>query len=302
MHLATTLAGVELEHPLMNAAGTCKTLEDVEKLARSSISAIVVGSITLASRMGNEGNVFWPGPIYSQNSLGMPNRGRDYYQDTLPRMVEVAHGAGKALILNVAGFSHIEYGELAALAHEAGVDIIELNLGCPNVWDDGQQKKIASFDPFGIAAIMAEVERKVPDDRPVGVKLSPYSDPGMLAEVADTIKDLPIRYVATCNTFPNSLVLDENGKSVIDVGLAGLSGPAMKPVGLGQVKQLRQLLPDSVELVGVGGITKGRDVWEYQQVGASAVQVATAYWNSNENPGVFGDILSDYIDQFPEEG
>lgn len=297
MHLATAIAGVELEHPLMNAAGTCKTLEDVEKFARSAVSAIVVGSVTLEGRMGNEGNVFWPGPMYSQNALGMPNRGRDYYREVLPRMVDAAHAAGKALILSVAGFSHIEYGELALLAHEGGVDCIELNLGCPNVWNDGEQKKIASFDPFGIAAIMAEVERKVPDSRPVGVKLSPYSDPGMLGEVAETLKDLPIRYVATCNTFPNSLVLGENGKPVIDIGFAGLSGPVMKPVGLGQVRQLRELLPDTIQLVGVGGITKGRDIWEYQQVGASSVQAATAYWNSNENPGVFGDILSDYVDQ-----
>ncbi len=301
MHLATTLAGFQLEHPLMNAAGTCKTLRDVENLARSAVSAIVVGSITSQARMGNEGQVYWPGQTYSLNSLGMPNPGGDYYGENLPHMVELAHAAGKPLAVNVAGFKPAEYGELAQLAHNGGADFIELNLGCPNVWDDGDQKRIASFDPSGIAAILAEIERRVPDNHPVGVKLSPYSDPGMLAEVAQTIKELPISYVATTNTFPNAFVLDENGKPVINVGLAGMSGAAIKPVGLGQVKQLRQLLPDSVQLVGVGGIANGRDMLDYLRVGACATQAATAYWNSNENPGVFGDILSDYIDQFPEE-
>ena len=297
--MSIRIAGVELEHPLMNAAGTCKTLEDVEKFARSAVSAIVVGSVTLEARLGNEGSVFWPGPMYSQNALGMPNRGHYYYWEVLPSMVDIAHAAGKALILSVAGFSPGEYGELTRLAYRGGVDCIELNLGCPNIWNGGEQKKIASFDPAGIRAIRANVQ---PWSHPVGVKLSPYSDPGMLDEVADALNHAPIRYVATCNTFPNSLVLDENGKPVIDVGFAGLSGPVMKPIGLGQVKQLRERLPDSIQLVGVGGITKGRDIWEYQQVGASAVQVATAYWNSNENPAVFGEILSEYLDLQTEEG
>lgn len=302
MHLATSLSGVELEHPLMNAAGTCKTLEDVTKFARSAVSAIVVGSITLEDRMGNQGNVYWPGQSYSLNSLGMPNRGQVYYRENLPQMVEIAHKAGKPLILSVAGFSPAEYGELAQLAHDAGVDFIELNLGCPNVWDGGLQKRIASFDPSGIVTIMAEVERLIADGSLVGVKLSPYSDPGMLAEVAEAISGLPICYVAASNTFPNSLTVDGAGKSVIDVGLAGLSGIAMKPVGLGQVKQLHQLLPSTIQLIGVGGISNGQDVQDYLHVGASATQAATVYWNSNENPGVFGDILSDLIDQFPEEG
>ena len=54
-------------------------------------------------------------------------------------------------------------------------------------------------------------------------------------------------------------------------------------------------------MVGVGGVTTGRDVWEYLQAGAAVVQAATIYWNSDENPGVFGGILSDYIDHFNEE-
>lgn len=299
MHLATTLAGIELEHPLLNAAGTCKTLEDVEKFARSAVSGIVLGSITVEGRLGNEGNVFWPGSVYSLNSLGMPNRGLEWYKEQLPAMVAAAHEAGKPLIVSVAGFNVKEYAKLAYEVSLLGVDHVELNLGCPNVWDDGRQKRIASFDAAFIGELLAEVNRWI---GAVGVKLSPYSDPALLEEVAKVLASHDVSYVAASNTFPNAIVLNEDGKSVIDVGLAGMSGVAMKPVGLGQVKQLRQLLPDSVQLVGVGGITKGRDVWDYLQVGASAVQAATVYWNSNENPGVFGDILSDYVDQFPEEG
>jgi dihydroorotate dehydrogenase (fumarate) len=262
MHLVTTLADIELEHPLMNAAGTCKNLEIVKRFARSAVSAITVGSITYEARLEDEGQ----------------NRGRDYYREHFPAMVELAHGAGKPLAASVAGFSPVEYGELAQLAHQGGVDLIELNLGYPSAWNE---RRIASFDPGGIAAIVSEVEQRVPASRPVGVKLSQYSDSGELAEVAETLKELPIRYVATSN------------RPV--VGLARMSGVAMKPTGLGQIEQLRQLLPDAVQLIGVG-VTKGGDVCDYLQLGASAVQVSTAYWSSGEDPGVFGDILSDYVD------
>ena len=298
MHLGTSLAGIELEHPLMNAAGTCKTSEDVRKFAQSAVSAVMLGSITLEERPGNRGDVYWPGPAYSLNSLGMPNRGLEWYRQQLPTMAATAAEMDKPLFVSVAGFSVDEYAKLAYEVLLAGADHVELNLGCPNVWEQGHQKRIACFDLELLEGLLVQVSRWIGT---FSVKLSPYSDPALLEEVARLIAGHDVGYVATANTFPNALVLSEAGKPVIDVGLAGMSGAAMKPVGLGQVKQLRRLLPDSIQIVGVGGVMNGRDMWEYLHVGATAVQSATAYWNANENPGVFGDILSSYIDQLTEE-
>lgn len=303
------LAGVALDHPVMNAAGTCKTLQDVVALARSSVAAVVVGSITRDARAGNSGEVYWSGDGCSLNALGLPNRGADYYREQLPAMVEAAHAHGKPLIVSVAGFAVDEYAQLAQLAAAAGADLVELNLACPNVWDGGTQKRIACFDPGQTEAICAAVEgalaapasgrgRPAP---PYGVKISPFSDPEALAELAALLGGRSRglggpRFVTAVNTFPNALVLDDRLRPVLDVGLAGLSGAALRPVGLGQVRQLRRLLPGQVDVVGVGGVLTGRDVVDYLAAGALAVQSATAFWNRGEDPTVFGDILSGWID------
>lgn len=295
-----TFAGLELEHQLMNAAGTCKTVEDVKKFARSAVSAIVVGSITMEARLGNEGNVYFEQPGFSLNSLGMPNRGASYYRSVLPEMVRTAHAAGKLLGVSVAGFSSEEYGQLVMMCYISGVDFIELNLGCPNVWDGGVQKRITSFDPTGIANVLTVVEHEVPSTFVIGLKLSPYSDPGLLGDAAGVISGYTnvAKYIATANTFPNGLAWAPSGNFAITGSLGGVSGPAMKPIAMGQARQWMTALADPVDMpiIGVGGIASGQDMLDYINLGCTAVQVATAYWNANEDPGVFSRILTQYHD------
>ncbi|HEY8548048.1 MAG TPA: hypothetical protein VIL36_23480 [Acidimicrobiales bacterium] len=300
------LAGVPLEHPLMNAAGTCKTADDVARLARSAVAAVVVGSITVEPRTGNAGDVYWSGPGWSLNSLGLPNRGADDLRRHLPGMVEATRAAGKPLIVSVAGFSVDEYARLADAA--AGADLVELNLGCPNVWDGGEQKRIACFDPDQTERVCrAAHEALAPTGTRFGVKVSPFSDPAALAALGERLAKLAgdldtFRFVTAVNTFPNGFQLDAAGRPVIDVGYAGVSGAALKPVGLGQVRQLRALLPPTVDLVGVGGVVEGRDVHDYLAVGASAVQASTAFWNAGEDPRVYGEILAGYVDLLDPDG
>ncbi len=293
MTTEAVLGTYTLDHPLMNAAGTCKSLEDVREFARSAVSAITLGSITLEPREGNAGDVYHQASGYSVNSLGMPNRGKQYYKEHLPEMAHIAGDTGKPLVVSVAGFRPAEYGELTDIAFDGGANLVELNLGCPNVWASGQQKPIPSFDPEAIVQIVNMIDSD--DLSNTGVKLSPYSDPGKLAEVTAALNDLTVAYVVTCNTFPNTLVLGANYKSVIGVGLAGLSGAAMLPVGLGQVKQLREQLREGIGVIGVGGITTGEHIKAYLSVGADAVQASTAYWNAGCNPSVYSDILQDYV-------
>ena len=289
---ATSVAGVALEHPVLNAAGTAKSRDDVARLSRSPVAAVTLGSITKEPRDGNAGEVYATRGGYAVNALGMPNRGAAFYRDALPELAGLAHAADKPLIVSVAGFSPEEYGELAAVADEGGADLIELNLGCPNVWDGGEQKRIMSFDPELVArSIRAAAGTRAP----VGVKLSPLSDPVLLGEVAAAVADAGGRFVVTCNTFPNGLALRPDGGPAIDVGFGGVSGAAMKPVALGQVSQLRAILPAEVDVVGCGGVRTGEDVRELLAVGASAVGLATAFWDAGEDPGVFADVLADWL-------
>jgi len=295
MSLATQLAGISLEHPLMNAAGTCKTFEHAKRFARSAVSAIVVGPVTPEERDGNSGNVYWQGEFYSLNSLGMPNPGEyGFFQHHWQAIRDVASKAGKPVILQIAGFSAKDYSYVALVAAREKVEHVELNFGCPNIWDDGTQKGIISFDAEAIVLIVKMVREVFGGT--IGVKLSPYSDPGLLKRVAEAINSLgtDVGYVACSNTFPNAFIVDPGtGNAVISVGggLAGLSGKAMKPIAMGQVKQFQALL-EHADIVGVGGITTWQDVMDFQMAGARAVQASTAFWNKNEDPGVYSDILA----------
>ena len=298
MDLRVNFAGLELEHPLMNAAGTCKTTEHVRTLAESAVSAVMVGSMTYENRGGNRGDVFWPDEIAPLNALGLNNPGSAIYRNELPEMARIAHDHGKPLIVSTAAFSPEEFSILVEIALEGGADAVEVNVACPNVWDGGKQKRIACFDLRLMHEILFErIAVRVGRNHKLGVKPSPFSDPIYLAEFGSMLVGGVVKFLTATNTFPNAFALDENGKPRITPGggLAGLSGPALKPIALGQIVQYKQVLPADIQIAGAGGIQSGKDMLDYKRVGAAVMQVNTAY-SRNEDPKVFGRILSEYID------
>ena len=288
------LAGLLLTRLVMNGAGPVKYPEDVRTVAQSESAAVVVGSITVEPRQGNHGITYFHERHgdFSLNSKGLPNPGLDYYRKALPEMVKLSHDYGKPLIVSAAGFSPDEYALLSDVIMESGADGQELNLGCPNVWGaDGKQKRIASFDEDLTGEVMRKVRASIGSDQWTAVKLSPFSDPTALEKISTTLNESPaVKAVTSTNTFPNAFYLDE-GKPAIDPagGLGGLSGTAMRPIGLGQIKQLKALLNPDIALIGVGGISTGADVADYLAAGAAATQVTTAY--INEGPSIFEHLL-----------
>ncbi|MBI4137669.1 MAG: dihydroorotate dehydrogenase [Candidatus Sungbacteria bacterium] len=311
-----TIGTFELEHPIMNAAGPrCKTLEEIEELARSPIAAIMVGSVTWEKRSGNSGQTYYSDGSMSLNSLGLPNGGWEYYQKHLSEMIDVAHNAGKPLIMSAAGFSPQEYTHLVELGVSHGVDGVELNLGCPNVWTGGAQKRIMCFNPQDVGFILGLVRSTlarmiVPRSFEVWIKLSPFSDPVALYEIVNVIRkeftlfrNLDVQCgITVVNTFANAFLYDKNGYPAIQSpevkqGLAGMSGAFMKGIGLGHVIQIRDILGDDAErikIIGVGGVRRGTDVSDYERAGASIVQVGTAH--ADRGPRVFSDLLEEYVE------
>jgi len=294
-----------MEFHFMNAAGSCKQLADVEKLARSAVTEITAGSITVEPRPGNSGNVFWDdGQGASLNSLGLPNGGLPYYREHLLKMAGVAHGGHKKLRVSIAPFSPDEVEPLAQLAAEHMVDSIEVNLSCPNVWKGKVQKSVVGFDAALSAAYLDLALKSAGVVRPVWAKVPPYSDPSQLAAMAEAVTDLDTRYagrigIVACNTFPNGFAFDHGPKPAItpNCGLAGVAGRAMKYIALGQVVQFRALLPPHIPVIGVGGIADGDDLADMLAVGAVGVQVNTAYTANGENLRVFTDILHRYVER-----
>jgi dihydroorotate dehydrogenase (fumarate) len=262
-------------HPLMNAAGTVKLVEQATRLAQSPIAALIMGSYTPRPRDGNEGRTYHTGDGFTLNALGMPNPGVAYLADTAA-VVKAALGA-RPLFVSVAGFGLDDYLALVADVPQC-VDQVEVNLGCPNVAGE----RIGSFDLDLIDAILAAVPRRV------GLKLSPYSDPGLLAEVAAIVSGR-VAFLTLSNTFANGWA-----PGALSTVYGGVAGAAMKPIVLGQVHQFGRLLPD-VPLIATGGFQRGSDWADYSDAGACAVQVASRFLAGDEDPDVFVTLLADLV-------
>lgn len=275
------------ETPFMNAAGTVKLVEQLERLQGTPTGARVVGSYTVEPRTGNEGTTYASERPWAINALGLPNPGIDYLADNIDRMRQMA-GDGP-LIVSIAGFTAREYARLAEAVQSYEGVWIEINLGCPNVWADGAQKSIASFDASYSADVHDAVREAVPTTK-VGVKLSPYSNPATIPHVVEALERWRVpSFYTICNTFPNAWMPDW-----IDPLYGGLSGPAMKPIVLGQVKQVRQVTDSPI--IASGGVTRGRDWPDYEAAGACAVQVGSAFLDAGERPQLFVDMIEDWRD------
>jgi dihydroorotate dehydrogenase (fumarate) len=270
------IAGVEFGSGIMNAAcSVAKTPEDVKALSKTGIDAIVVGSITPEARLGNAEPRWYADSGYALNSFGMPNDGAEYYTDVLPDMINTAHAVDKRLILSIAGFSLADYVRLAGVAETAQVDMLEINLGCPNVRTDGGiPEPIASFNPDYMSQIVEAVAKET--KLPISLKLSPYSNPAELESVAKLVNTFDtVDAVVASNSFPNGTYFDTEGKPVLAVGFGGVTGEVMRPIALGQVSQFRKHLDSRIEVIGAGGIERREHVELFRHAGAVAFQAAT---------------------------
>ncbi len=287
------------------AAGQVKLPSHVEPLLRvpsDILKSITLGSYTLEPRDGNPGNAFWTDEHSypaSLNALGLPNQGivraGTYFYEMARRVRE----SGKHFRISIAGFSPREYRVLVQQSLGIGPCEIELNLGCPNVWDGGSQKRIASFVPELIRETLEQVyDVNSHTDAPsIAVKLSVYSDPFLLERVAEVLTEMShvVQTVVSCNTFPNGTGYGGDGKPLIEAaeGYGGLAGNPLKHIALGQVRMLRRLLPHTIEIIGVGGIMRGKDVLDMERAGAASVQIGTAFFE-HADPSVFVSIMEEY--------
>ncbi|MFV8781004.1 dihydroorotate oxidase [Microbulbifer sp. SA54] len=268
--LATTIAGSSLTSCLYNASGPlCTTSEELDALGNSEAGAILSKSATLEPRAGN------PEPRYvetawgSINSMGLPNEGYRYYLEYARR----AQSFGKPYFMSVSGLSHDDNIEIVrALAGEAAISAIELNLSCPNV----PGKPQTGYDFEQSRALLERIFEYV--DQPLGVKLPPYFDLPHFDMMAAVLNDFPIAFVTCVNSIGNGLVIDVQAESVVikpKSGFGGIGGDFIKPTALANVRKFYTLLREDIAIIGCGGVKTGEDAFEHILCGASAVQIGT---------------------------
>lgn len=251
---------------VMSGAGLCKTF-DHSRISEYAwcTDATVIGSITPEQRDGNTGRSTecFVSNDFSINAIGMTNPGAD---------AQVSPGYGH-IIASIAGFSVDDYVLLTEKLANYGAGL-EYNLGCPNAGHG-----IMSFDPGGIEELLTRCLPLLPSRQIRGIKLSPYSDPGLLNEIASTIAPFAVDYIATCNTFPNGLgyIGTKPMLSTDQLGnFGGIGGRALKPISLGQAAQFRMKLPDEIDVIRVGGVENHWDLKASMDVGCVGVQLVTA--------------------------
>lgn len=283
--------------PLMNAAGTVKSVEQLRRLLTTALGVIVAGSYTVQERPGNPGEVYFSTPLATLNSLGLPGPALVDWARAVTQMKLLTEDAGKRLWVSVAGFNPQEYAQLTQTALESGADAVELNLACPNIWDEGEQKPIVSFSASETERVLDAIASVVSiDSGTLGVKLSPLLDTVVLREIDRVIAESGlISFVTAINTVPNCFAMNRSGPAItFGKHLAGMSGPAVKWLGQGQIILHREHLAETV-LIGVGGIDVGLDLGEYlsSDVGADACQIGTALWE--RGPRAVEEILAGFV-------
>lgn len=265
--LSVNLAGVRLDNPVIPASGTFGFGEEFKDLYDLDIlGAISFKGTTVAPRLGN------PVPRIAEcssgliNSVGLQNPGIDaVIAEQLPRMRSFFH---KPIIANISGFAVEEFVTLAErLSREPQVEIIEVNVSCPNVHGGGMS---FGTDPNSAAEVTRSVKQV--SARPVFVKLSPNVTD--IVAVAKACEEAGADGICLINTLLGMRIDIARRKPVIANKMGGFSGPAVFPVALRMVYQVSKAC--SIPVMGCGGVASADDVIEMMMAGATAVQVGAA--------------------------
>ncbi len=264
--LRVSLGPLTLRNPVMTASGTFGYAQEFEDLvAFEQLGAVVTKTVTLEPREGNPPPRIAETPCGMLNSIGLANVGVDaFIREKLPFL----SGLETAVVVNVAGKTPEEFVQVVErLEPEAGFDAFELNFSCPNVKEGGLA---FSSDPEVTLRVTQAVRRLT--KRCLIVKLTPNVTD--IATVAQAAEDGGADAISAINTLVGMAVDVRTRKPKLATVTGGLSGPAIRPVGVARVWQIAQRV--SVPIVGIGGITSAEDALEYLIAGATAVQVGTA--------------------------
>lgn len=277
--LTVSINGINFKNPIIAASGTFGFGREYHELYDvSCLGGICSKGLTLNPKEGNRGIRVYETPSGMMNSIGLQNPGVDYFiQYELPEMLKYH----TVIIANVGGGSIEEYVESVEKLSQTEVDMIELNISCPNVKSGGMAFGIKADVARQVVAAVRQVCKK-----PLTVKLSPNAED--IVEMALACEAAGADSLSLVNTFQAMAVDVHRRKPVFDNIYAGLSGPAIKPIALRMVHAVCHQV--GIPVIGIGGIATAEDVLSFIMAGAVAVQIGTV---SFSNPLVGKEIIHD---------
>lgn len=288
MDLRVNLAGVELKNPVMTASGTFGSGEEFSEFTDlNSLGAVVTKGVASVPWEGN------PTPRVAEvyggmlNAVGLQNPGIDLF---IKRDIPFLKKYDTKIIVNVCGKSAADYCEVVERLSSEPVDMLEINISCPNVKEGG----IAfGQDPKAVEMITREVKKYA--KQPVIMKLSPNVTD--IAEMARAAQAGGADVLSLINTITGMKIDIHKKQFVLANKTGGMSGPAIHPVAVRMVYEVSQAV--SLPIIGMGGIMTAEDAIEMMLAGATAVSVGTANFR---NPGVTMEIIEGMKDYLKEQG
>lgn len=274
-------AGVELKNPILVASGTFGFGEEYGAFYDlSQLGGICVKGLTPRRREGNPPPRIAETPMGILNSVGLQNPGVDaFIAHELPRL----RNYDLKVIANISGNTPEEYGEMCEKLSAAGVDMIEVNISCPNVKAGG----LAYGTRPELAAEVTDVAKRHATV-PVMVKLSPNVTD--ITEIARAVEGAGADALSLINTLLGMRIDVKTRRPILHQNVGGLSGPAVLPVAVRMVWQVANAV--KIPLLGMGGVSRGEDAAQLMLAGASAVAVGTACFADPSAPLKVRDELA----------
>lgn len=284
--LSVEICGVRLNNPLIAASGTFGFGHEYEEFyPLETLGGISCKGITLSPRPGNPPPRIAEGKNGILNSVGLQNPGVDHFiNEDLPWLTK----QNTAVIANIAGNTVEDYCQMAEKLSDTDIDMIEMNISCPNVKHGGVAFGTSCQSVGNITKAVKQRCKK-----PLIVKLSP--NVADIAEIAKSAESEGADAVSLINTLTGMRIDIDTARPILRNNTGGMSGPAVFPVAVRMVWQVKNAV--SIPVIGMGGISTWQDAAEMLIAGADALQIGSVLFNDPYAPIKICRGLNDFLDK-----
>ncbi|MEI6220237.1 MAG: dihydroorotate dehydrogenase [Actinomycetes bacterium] len=292
INFSTSIGGAFFANPIFTASGCAGSGKELSHFfPLTSLGAVVTKSIMIKPRSGRATPRMAETPSGMLNSIGLQGPGIDLFlENDIPWLRE----QGARIIVSIAGESVEDYAVLARkLRNIPGLSALEVNISCPNVENRGQ---VFACHPDTASSAIAAVRRNIGGELPIIAKLSP--DVTDIVAIAESVITAGADGLALINTLLGMVIDTTTMTPKLSQKTGGLSGPAIRPIAVRAIYQVKAAFP-KIPIVGMGGVTNGRDAFELVLAGANAVSIGTASFG---NPIAAMTIKNELEDLCQERG
>ncbi len=270
LDLSLEVCGVRLPNPTVLASGVLGLSSELfERLALGGLGAVTTKSVSLQPRAGYKNPVivdYGPGLI---NAVGLSNPGVEVMVEEIRLARERLAPLGVPIIASIFANTIYDFGTLARYISQAEPDLIEANISCPNI--DARYEQMFAASPYVSAQVTRRIKQNT--DVPLIVKLSPNVED--IVEVAQAVIEAGADAISAINSLGPGMIVDvETAQPVLANRIGGVSGPSIRPIAVRCVYDICRAV--DVPVIGIGGVTRGRDLVEMLLVGATAVGIGSA--------------------------